>query len=155
MQSILITLLACICFSTFANSCPDFSGKYIGTYQNPRDFRYQKELEWTQIECNEFTIKGRITFKNDSEPTRFSFSAKISSHKGDDLWYWENGELIYLQKNATTEGCDIRDIYYQDDYKNLRFKWRFECQQNYTPSYVDGNSPWFASNTGGLYLKVE
>lgn len=147
---ILITLLVSnIAFAS--NNCPNFSGKYVGTFRQP-DSRYQETIEWVQNSCEEYTLNVVQTSINGSKPYSWKVTHDVTLTPRNNGSYWDNQEMVYLSLNASsgneaTGPCNIRDIDYKDSDKNLRFKWRFECT-NYT-------SPWYVDNVGGLYIRVK
>ncbi|MGZ3688093.1 MAG: hypothetical protein ACXWPM_12390 [Bdellovibrionota bacterium] len=141
-----ILLSALLLIGSTAFACPDFSGTYKADYV-PQDSRDTYTTTWRQTDCSRVDGTDIIQDKGASSPFTADWNFKIAAAPADNVWYWDGSQLEYLAKNANTEHCDIRDVYHQDEKKNLVYRWRFECP-NQQPS------PWYTDNTvNGTYIR--
>ena len=126
-------------------SCPDFSGVFQAKFV-PQDYRETSTMSIVQSGCEKIDLNEKITFRKGWTPAVSSTTWEVSQVAVDNGWYWDGPQLIFLQKNANTEHCDIRDTYRLDG-ANLVYRWRFECPNKPV-------SPWYIDNTvGGVYYR--
>lgn len=135
-------------FSTSAIACPDFSGKYKKVFVASDD---RKEVTWEikQNGCDSYESWSQVFYKDGKSSDKVGPYTRIIDGTTN---YWDGIKLFEFQKDVNTEHCDTRGFLEQDQSKNLRYSWRFECPQPI------GTTPWFTPETtngwtGELYLK--
>lgn len=130
-----------------AFACPNFSGTY-NQVMHQEDNR--STVIWTikQNGCESYDNETQVVFKGGTKSDKNQFKRIVDGFKE----YWEGNKLMDFQKDVNSEHCNTRGYLEQDQKKNLRYSWRFEC-----PEPI-GTSPWFTPETtkgwtGELYLR--